>query len=286
MMLKIAALGLALLTLTAQARVDVPGLIKISDNVYVYQDWHSGAEKFTTNSLIVIRKNGVVVADGQGSAAATEGLVRAVATLTDKRITDVVICSEHGDHTGGNSAFPAGVRYYIHPNSQTTMKVAAPTLVTDETPVMEELLIGTPPSEPVIVRFLGRAHTGGDLTVWLPRQKILFMSETSFNHVFPAMRSAYPSEWVAAIDKALAIDADVYIPGHGFMVEAPKSRQTVVEYRAALAAVIAEATRLFKAGIPVEDAVKQANWGEYSTWTLAASQGPIAVRKVYEFLAK
>jgi len=30
--------------------------------------------------------------------------------------------------------------------------------------------------------------------------------------------------------------------------------------------------------------VKQANWGEYASWTLAASQGPIAVRKVYEEL--
>ena len=34
----------------------------------------------------------------------------------------------------------------------------------------------------------------------------------------------------------------------------------------------------------MEDAVKQANWGDYGSWTLASSQGPIAVRKVYEEL--
>jgi hypothetical protein len=34
----------------------------------------------------------------------------------------------------------------------------------------------------------------------------------------------------------------------------------------------------------VDDAVKQANWGVYAGWTLASSQGPIAVRKVYEEL--
>jgi len=50
-------------------------------------------------------------------------------------------------------------------------------------------------------------------------------------------------------------------------------------------AVIAEATRLYKAGVPVEQAVKQANWGEYASWTLASSQGPIAIRKVYEELS-
>ena len=55
-------------------------------------------------------------------------------------------------------------------------------------------------------------------------------------------------------------------------------------YHRALDAVIAEATRLHRAGVPVEDAVKQANWGEYASWTLASSQGPIAIRKVYEEL--
>ena len=53
----------------------------------------------------------------------------------------------------------------------------------------------------------------------------------------------------------------------------------------ALQAVIAEATRLYKAGVPVENAVKQANFGEYSSWTLAAGQAPIAMRKVYEELS-
>ena len=45
--------------------------------------------------------------------------------------------------------------------------------------------------------------------------------------------------------------------------------------------MIAEATRLRRAGVPVEDAVKEADWGEYASWTLASSQGPIAIRRVY-----
>jgi hypothetical protein len=111
------------------------------------------------------------------------------------------------------------------------------------------------------------------------------MSEIFLNRVFPAMRSAYPSEWLATVDKALAMNAEVYIPGHGFTESGPVSREELVAYRSALAAVIAEATRLFKAGVPVEDAVTRADWGQYATWTLAASQGPIAVRKVYEELS-
>ena len=52
------------------------------------------------------------------------------------------------------------------------------------------------------ILFLGRAHTGGDLSVYLPKEKILFLSETFLNRVFPAMRSAYPSEWLAALEQS------------------------------------------------------------------------------------
>jgi glyoxylase-like metal-dependent hydrolase (beta-lactamase superfamily II) len=135
------------------------------------------------------------------------------------------------------------------------------------------------------ILFLGRAHTGGDLSVYLPQQKILFLSETFLNRVFPAMRSAYPSEWLHALDRAEKMDVNLYIPGHGFTEKAAVSKEELHEYHKALQAVVDEATRLYKAGVPVEDAVKQANWGEYGSWTLAKSQGPIAVRKVYEELS-
>ena len=99
----------------------------------------------------------------------------------------------------------------------------------------------------VQVLFLGRAHTGGDLHVLLPKQRILFMSEAYLNRVFPAMRSAYPAEWIATIDKALALPVDRFVPGHGF-IEAPKaSREELVAFQGALRAVIAETRRLHEA---------------------------------------
>src|SRR4029077_6664403 len=79
--------------------------------------------------------------------------------------------------------------------------------------------------EDIQILFLGRAHTGGDLSVYLPRRKILFLSETFLNRVFPAMRSAYPSEWQKALDRAEAMNADLYVPGHGFTETGPVSRE-------------------------------------------------------------
>jgi glyoxylase-like metal-dependent hydrolase (beta-lactamase superfamily II) len=257
---------------------DIPRVVKVVDNVYTYEDFHSGAEKFTTTNMFVVTSAGVFLADAQGSVPQTKGLVDAIAKITPKPITDVVIASDHGDHTAGNAALPAGVRFFIHPTSHAILKGPADAqLVSDR----RTLNIG---GEEVQIMFLGRAHTGGDLSVYLPKEKILFLSETFLNRVFPAMRSAYPTEWLAAIDKALAMDVKIYIPGHGFTETGPVSREELVAYRAATAAVIKEATRLHNAGVPVADAVKQANWGEYASWTLAASQGPIAVRRVYDEL--
>ena len=47
------------------------------------------------------------------------------------------------------------------------------------------------------------------------------------------------------------------------------SKEELRAYHKALEAVIAEATRLHNAGVPVDEAIKQANWGEYGSWTLA-----------------
>jgi cyclase len=265
---------------------DFPRTVKVAENVYTYEDFHSGAEKFTTTDMFVVTSEGVLVADAQGSAEATSGLVEAIRKITPKPIKYVVVCSDHGDHTGGNAVLPSGIVYFIHPTSKATLErqtngwkpPADARLVTEKETIRMD-------GEDFQILFLGRAHTGGDLSVYLPRRKILFLSETFLNRVFPAMRSAYPNDWLHALDRAERMNVDLYIPGHGFTETAAVSKEELHNYHRALQYVIEEATRLYKAGVPVDDAIKQANWGEYKSWTLAGSQGPIAIRKVYEQLS-
>jgi glyoxylase-like metal-dependent hydrolase (beta-lactamase superfamily II) len=264
---------------------DFPRTIKVADNVYTYEDFHAGDEKFTTTNMFVVTGEGVLVADGQGSVPETKGLVEAIAKVTTQPIKYVVICSDHGDHTAGNAAFPTGVTYVIHPSSKAILERSPnawkPPANAILVPDRHSFKLGT---ESIDILFLGRAHTGGDLSVSLPRHKILFLSETFLNRVFPAMRSAYPTEWLKALDRAEAMKADLYIAGHGFTESGPVSREELREYHKAVEAVIAEATRLHHAGLAVDEAVKQANFGTYGSWTLAKSQGPIAIRKIYEEL--
>jgi glyoxylase-like metal-dependent hydrolase (beta-lactamase superfamily II) len=198
-----------------------------------------------------------------------------IAKVTPRPVKWYIVGSDHGDHTAGNSVLPKDITYIVSPASQAQMKLAAPAMTGDQ----QVLNVGGIEVQAI---YAGRAHTGGDLLVYLPKQKILFMSEVYLNRVFPAMRSAYPSEWVRVIDKALAMDVDRFVPGHGFIEEPKASREELIEYQQAMRYVIAEVTRLHRLGLSADAAAKQANWGPYTEWFLVEQQGPIAVRKIYE----
>jgi cyclase len=252
---------------------DFPRTIKLAENVYGYEDIRQPG--FTTVSLFVVGSDGVLVADGQGSVDATKRMLGEIAKITAKPIKWYIVGSDHGDHTAGNSALPRDIIYVVTPFSRQQMKLDAPAMTGDKQ------VINAGGIE-VQALYLGPAHTGGDLVVYLPKQKILFMSEVYLNRVFPAMRSAHPSEWVAAIDKALKLDVERFVPGHGFIEEPKASREELIEYQKAMRSVIAEVHRLHKLGLTADEAVKQANWGPYKEWFLVEQQGPIAVRKIYE----
>jgi glyoxylase-like metal-dependent hydrolase (beta-lactamase superfamily II) len=185
---------------------DFPRVQKLAEGVYSYEQLRSaGTEKFTTVSLFVVTSEGVLVADGQGSVEETQRLIAEIAKITPNPIKHVVIGSDHGDHTGGNAAFPAGVKYWVHATSHAILNIPGAEVIFEWTSIN---LGGTE----IQMRFLGRAHTGGDLSVYLPKEKILFMSEAFMNRIFPAMRSAYPSEWVKTIEAAQKFDVTTFVP--------------------------------------------------------------------------
>jgi cyclase len=252
---------------------EFPRTIKLADNVYGYEDIRQPG--FTTVSLFVVGSDGVLVADGQGSPAATQKMLDEIAKVTLKPVKWYIVGSDHGDHTAGNSVLPKDITFIVSKASQAQMKLEAPAMTGDR----QAINVGGIEVQAI---HAGRAHTGGDLLVYLPKQKILFMSEVYLNRVFPAMRSAYPTEWVSVIDKALALDVDRFVPGHGFIEEPKVSREELIEYRKAMRYVIDEVKRLHTLGLSADDAAKQANWGPYREWFLVEQQGPIAVRKIYE----
>ena len=136
-------------------------------------------------------------------------------------------------------------------------------------------------STDVQILFLGRAHTGGDLGVFLPRENILFMSEVFINRIFPSMANGYPSEWIATLKKAEAMRASIYIPAHGFIDSPPILNEEMVNDRLAIQRVMAEGRRLHDSGVPIDRAVAAANLGPFSDWTRVNDNAANALKRVY-----
>jgi len=242
---------------------DFPQQTKLAEHVYVWSDVHPSG-LYTTNNLIVITSDGVLVADGQRDAATTKKMIDGIGALTKQPIKVVVIGSEHGDHTGGNASFPSAVTFIKSPlpkGKETMLKMGG----TD-----------------IQVLDRGRAHTGTDLVVYLPKEKILFASEAYSHHIFPNMRAAVPAEWVQTVRNIRAIDANTIIPGHGYVEDGPAMKASLAEFEKALQHIVAEATRLHASGASVEAATKQANWGPYAAWTATDRNAPVAIQRVYD----
>src|SRR5262245_48916673 len=272
---------------------DFPRWKKLATDVYSYEGTHSpdaDGHVINTVSLIVITSDGVLVADGQGDAAQSQAMVENIKKLTPQPIKYMVIASDHGDHTGGNAAFKTAFPNIVFISSPASQKVLANNANPPTETVADKRSMKMGSTEIQILN-LGRAHTGGDLVVYLPQTKVLFMSEVYLRGVFPAMRSAYPSEWVATIKKAQSMDVSMYVTGHGVIDDASTMKKDLEESRKALVAVITEAKRLHAANVPCVaaapaargsrpepcEAAQKANWGPYTGWALAGSQAQTAI---------
>jgi glyoxylase-like metal-dependent hydrolase (beta-lactamase superfamily II) len=261
---------------------------ELAEGVYTYEYAVAG-DVVTTVSMFVITDEGVLVADGQGNPAETERLLAAIAQIGDLPVTHVVICSDHGDHTGGNVAFPGDTEFLGHPAAQTALQITAmrPDRDLDAPPVMlatrliherEVLSLG---GKKIEIIFFGRGHTAGDLAVHLPEDRILFMSEAYNDRVFPLMRSGYPSEWVDVLDMAQDVDVDTYVAGHGIRGSIDYSPEGLEAYLTATQQVITEATRLHSAGLSVENAAAQADFGALAEHADYSSQAARAIQRVF-----
>src|SRR5262245_61106538 len=236
------AAAAALFVQTGRAE-ELPRLARLSDGVFAYEQVDPTKRGVTVNNLIVVTSDGVVVTDGQGTVDNTRALLASIATVTPLPVRYVVVGSVHGDHRGGDKGFPQSV-----------------TFITEK----QTLTLG---GREIQVLMLGRAHTGSDLEVYLPRERILYMSEVFSNRVFPSMANGFPTEWIEALTKAEAMNASIYMPAHG-AIDVPHewTLKGVQTYRSAIERVIAEGRRLHDAKTPADDAPAAANWGEFAGW--------------------
>lgn len=108
-------------------------------------------------------------------------------------------------------------------------------------------------SREIRILHLGRGHTGGDVIVYLPKERViatgdLLVENTSY------MGDAFFSEWVDTIEALKKLDFDTVLPGHG---QAFKGKAKLDHWQAYLRDFWSQAQKFHKAGVPWEEAAKQ-----------------------------
>jgi cyclase len=101
--------------------------------------------------------------------------------------------------------------------------------------------------------FLGRGHTGGDIVVFLPKERVL-MTGDLLTAGISYIGDAYPLEWIDTLEKVKALDFDVVLPGHG---QAFKGKDRFTYFQEYLKDFWVQAEKLHTAKVPWEQAAKQ-----------------------------
>src|SRR5262245_55979347 len=200
------------------------GMHRIANEVYVYTfaDPKSSDPKQTTNSLIVITTEGVLVGDGQGSDAATQKMIDEIRKITNQPIKYLICASPHGDHTNGNHLFKGATivsQKAAREDMLASYKTASVNLVQALSTITYDknmsIFLG---GKEFHLSFYGRAHTHGDSAIYIPSERVLFLSEIFFNpKQLLGLRTGYATEWIATLNEISKLDADVWIPGHGIL---------------------------------------------------------------------
>lgn len=100
------------------------------------------------------------------------------------------------------------------------------------------------------VRWLGLGNTDGDLVVHLPQERIVIAGDLVV-HPIPYALGSFPKEWPVTLERLIALDWNVLVPGHGPPL---RDRTYLRAVQDAIRAVDAEVLRQHAAGADLETA--------------------------------
>jgi len=157
-----------------------------------------------------------------------------------------------------------------------TTRPRAPTIV-----VKDKYVIPRSAGE-IQVLYLGRGHTGGDLVVYLPKQRIVATGDFMQNGL-AYMGDAYLEDWPKSLEALKRLEFDLVVGGHG-----PLFRGTakITAYQGYLRDFATQAAALKRQGVNAEDAARRMDLSAYQReFPQAAMGAPLpGVIRYYELL--
>lgn len=246
----------------------------------------------TSNSGLINRAGGLVV-DTFWDLAHTRELIRQYGRVWKEPARRVVNTHHNGDHCWGNQLF-AGAEIIGHRLCAEYMTRENPGLLqslrdaaTSSNPALAALgraladwdfsgIELTPPATliedrldldldgvRVELRYVGPAHTAGDVIVHLPEQRVIFAGDILFRLCTPIGWEGTFAKWSEALELIVDLNPRVIVPGHGPLCGAEGAH----EMKAYLQYVRSESQRCFERGLPLLEAAKSIDLGPYAGWT-------------------
>ncbi len=237
-------------------------------------------QNFISNAGFVITDDSVVVIDALGSPALAVQLLQRIARTTPKRVSHVLVTHYHADHIYGLQVFKAAgasivaqrqAQEYLHSDAarrrleasrqdlfpwidEATQLVPADRWLDGDA----DLRVGGVDFQ---LRAVGPSHTPEDMVVHLPQERVLFAGDLVFRGRIPFVGQADSRRWIAALDRLLAFDARVMLPGHGPASTQPADDIRLTrDYLVHLRTTMGEAARKLE---PFDEAYRQADWSRY-----------------------
>lgn len=240
-------------------------------------------------SGVIVTNEGVVVIDALGDEATAKHERQLIASVIKQPVRYLISSTFHDNYTLGNVAYQDAIRI-----GHEKYKADLLDLMKDE-PAAEQqkrlphltyqdrmtLRLG---GKEIQILHIGKAHTRGDSIVFVPQDRIVYMSELFFYDRFPWMNSGYV-DWINAIDIALNLDADIFVPAHGKMTRDPReSRQGLIRSRQILVDARDAVEKEIARGATEDEAVARVQLAQYKDLSGYQQQRETVVRRTYEDL--
>jgi glyoxylase-like metal-dependent hydrolase (beta-lactamase superfamily II) len=242
------------------------------------------------NSGVIATNEGVVVLDALSSEAIARQERETIASVIKQPVRFLVSSTFHNNYTWGNVAYQDVVKighenYRADLLSQMQRDHAAPENQLARLPQItyqDRLTIRLGGKE-IRVLYLGRGHTRGDSILFVPQDRIVYVSELFFSDQFLYITDGYGLSWLKTLDAIEALPADIFVPGHGPIPENPReTRQGLHRFRQLLVDLRDAVQQEIARGATEDQAAAAVQLSQYERMQGYKSQREIAVRRVYQ----
>src|SRR6476619_7382927 len=136
------------------------------------------------------------------------------------------------------------------------------------------------------IMWIGRAHTAGDLVVYVPSERAAASGDILFKAMVGWQGDAFPNDHPATLDALKKLDLDLILPGHGDHIQGRANIDTAIgNMQAYLREEWQQASDEKKAGASPDDALKKMDLSKFrDAYGNGVAQSLAAVRRMYEII--